>query len=52
MHFVAPTIEYLQRDFKSGEGFFCDNRDTHLLHANDDDRYYLRFRIFTVIFED
>ena len=36
--FAAPTIEYIQKDFESADGFFCDNRDTYVLHANDDGR--------------
>ena len=35
---AAPTVEYLQIDFESAEGFFCENRDTYVLHANDDGR--------------
>ena len=36
--FAAPTVEYIQKDFESTEGFFCDNRDIFALHANDDGR--------------
>ena len=39
MDFAAPTVEYIQKDFESDEGFFCDNKDTYVLHVNDDDRY-------------
>ena len=45
LDFAAPTVEYLQKDFESAEGFFCGNRDTYLLHANDDNRYAFTFMI-------
>ena len=45
LNFAAPTVEYLQKDFQSAEGFFCGNRDTYLLHANDDNRYVFTFII-------